>query len=66
MVEQVGLSCDLAARSKKGPAGDWTGSEGTEVLKLNTEPPKIRIFLTDTETINSQTDGLKQEEDRRC
>lgn len=34
------------AHSEKGLADDWTGAGGTEVLKLNTEPPKIRIFLT--------------------
>lgn len=47
-----------AGRSEKGLAGDWTGPEGTEVLKLSAEPPKIRGYSSqfDTGTKNSQTD----------
>lgn len=45
-------------RSEKGLAADWTRPEGTEVLKLRAEPPKIRGYSSqfDTRTKNSQTD----------
>lgn len=36
--------------SEKGQARDWTGAEGSEVLKLNAEPPKIRGYSSQLET----------------
>lgn len=35
---------DSVGHSEKGLAGDWTGPEATEVLKLSAEPPKIRGY----------------------
>lgn len=34
--------CDMVGRSQKSLGGDWSGAEGTKVMKLKAEPPKIR------------------------
>lgn len=52
--------CDLVRHFEKSLADDWTGVEGTEVLKLDVEPPKVRGYPSqlDTWTETDHTDCL--------
>lgn len=48
--------CDLVGHFEKSLAGDRTGIEGTEVLKLDVETPKIRGYSSQLDPETDHTD----------